>query len=156
MTGTPENPPIDVIDAAYIAGIVDGEGTITLTRKHRDEHRQLAITISSTERPLLEFIKLTTGVGKITNKRVSKEHHAASYTYAVYNRQALALLSAIHPFLRTYKRVRADLILKHYLRLTPRNGKYSTELLRKKKNFEEEVLGVKANSNYCLPGFELN
>ena len=54
MTGTPESPHINVIDAAYIAGVVDGEGTITLTRKHRDEHRQLAITLSSTERPLLE------------------------------------------------------------------------------------------------------
>jgi len=153
MTGTPESPQINVIDAAYIAGVVDGEGTITLTRKHRDEHRQLAISISSTERPLLEFIKLTTGVGKITNKRVSEEHHAPSYTYAVYNRQALALLSAIQPFLKTYKSIRADLILKHYLRLTPRNGKYSTELLQKKKFFEEVVLSFKANSDNLPEGF---
>ena len=156
MTGTPEIPLINVIDAAYIAGVVDGEGTITLTRKHRDEHRQLAITISSTERPLLEFIKSTVGFGKITKKRTSKEHHAASYTYAVYNRQALALLSAIHPFLRTYKRVRADLILKYYLQLTPRNGKYSTELLYKKRIFEEEVLSVKANSDCRPTGHEQN
>lgn len=148
MTGTPEDPLISVFDAAYIAGVVDGEGTITLTRKHRDEHRQLAISISSTERPLLEFIKTTLGVGKITNKRNNKEHHAPSYTYAVYNRQALALLSAIHPFLRTYKKVRADLILKHYLQLTPRNGKYSTALLKEKEVFEEEVLGIRANSNH--------
>ncbi len=27
-------------EAAYIAGLIDGEGTITLTRKHRDENRQ--------------------------------------------------------------------------------------------------------------------
>lgn len=42
------------IDAAYIAGLVDGEGTITLTRKHRHENRQLAVTISNTEKPLLD------------------------------------------------------------------------------------------------------
>lgn len=27
-------------EAAYIAGIIDGEGTITLTRMHRNEHRR--------------------------------------------------------------------------------------------------------------------
>lgn len=31
------------VDAAYIAGIVDGEGTITLTATHRDENRRLVI-----------------------------------------------------------------------------------------------------------------
>jgi hypothetical protein len=29
-------------DAAYIAGLIDGEGTVTLTRKHRNENRQIA------------------------------------------------------------------------------------------------------------------
>lgn len=31
-------------DAAYIAGLIDGEGTITLTRKYRGGNRQLAVT----------------------------------------------------------------------------------------------------------------
>jgi hypothetical protein len=44
-------------DAAYIAGLIDGEGTVTLTRKHRNENRQLCVSISSTERPMLEFVK---------------------------------------------------------------------------------------------------
>jgi intein/homing endonuclease len=35
--------------AAYLAGLIDGEGTIALTRKHRGEHRQLMVSISSTE-----------------------------------------------------------------------------------------------------------
>ena len=43
------------VDAAYIAGLVDGEGTITLSRKHAGEGRQLVLSISNTERPLLEF-----------------------------------------------------------------------------------------------------
>ena len=32
-------------DAAYIAGLIDGEGSILLTRRHRGDHRQLVITI---------------------------------------------------------------------------------------------------------------
>lgn len=146
--GSPANHgSINPVDAAYIAGVIDGEGTITLTRKHRNKNRQLAISISSTERPLLEFIKATIGVGKITNKATSKAHHSPSFAYAVYNRQALALLAEIQPYLKTYKRVRADLVLKNYLELTPRNGKYTSEILKRKKIFEEKLLSVKAYSN---------
>jgi hypothetical protein len=146
MSTSPDPLSINQIDAAYIAGIVDGEGTITLTRKHRNEHRQLAVTISSTERCLLEFVRATCGVGKITNKRVSKSNHAPSFTFSVYNRQALILLEHISPYLRTYKRHRAELILANYLDLTPRNGKYTPLQLERKSAFEAEVLSIRANS----------
>ena len=59
------------VDAAYIAGLIDGEGTVTLTRKHRHENRQLAVTISNTELRLLNFVLGTVGAGKITRKRTS-------------------------------------------------------------------------------------
>jgi len=98
-------------DAAYIAGLIDGEGMVTLTRKHKNENRQLCVSISSTEIELLEFVLSATGVGKITNKQASKSHHAHSYAYAVYNRQALSLLEQTLPYLKSYKHDRADLIL---------------------------------------------
>ena len=82
-------------DAAYIAGLVDGEGTVTLTRRHR---------------------------------------------------QALALLSQTLPWLRSYKRARAELIIRDYVRLTPRNGKYSPDKKRDRIRFENSVLSIKANS----------
>lgn len=133
-------------DAAYIAGLIDGEGTVTLTRKHKNEYRQPCVSISSTERALLEYVLSVTGVGKITNKTVSKSHHSHSYAYAVYNRQALALLEGIFQYLKSYKRKRAELILLDYLAVTPRNGKYTDEILARKKLFEESVLSIKANS----------
>jgi hypothetical protein len=58
-------------DAAYIAGLVDGEGTVALTRKHKNENPQLRVSISSTERQILEFVGQTLGVDKITNKSFS-------------------------------------------------------------------------------------
>ena len=131
------------VDAAYIAGLIDGEGTITLTRKHRNENRQLAISISNTDKGLLEFVLLTIGAGKITAKRTTRPHHTPSYTYAIYNRQALRLLEQVHPHLRTYKRERATLILRDYLALTPRNGKYTEQLQRARANFESTVLRIK-------------
>jgi hypothetical protein len=35
--------PIENTALAYIAGLIDGEGTITLTRLHRSQNRQLVI-----------------------------------------------------------------------------------------------------------------
>lgn len=133
-------------DAAYLAGLIDGEGTATLTRKHKNENRQLAVTISNTERELLEYALETIGAGKITGKRTTQDHHTPSFTYAIYNRQALDLLEQITPFLRTYKRKRAALILSDYVRLTPRNGKYTEAMLIMRQQFESEVLALKGST----------
>jgi LAGLIDADG DNA endonuclease family protein len=131
-------PPI----AAYIAGLIDGEGTITLCRKHKNENRQLAVSISSTEKYLLEYVLEVVGTGKITTKKTVKTHHSPSFTYAIYNRQALSLLEQISLYLQTYKKYRSQLILKDYLRLTPRNGKYNEELKSAKKDFEVQLLNI--------------
>jgi hypothetical protein len=130
------------VDAAYIAGIIDGEGTITLTAMHREENRRLVIAISNTERALLEFIKGAIGAGRITNKRTYSQRHAPSYTYQIGARQALALLGQIAPYLRTYKSARADLLLRDYIRLTPRNGKYDLQTKLERKEFESKVLAT--------------
>lgn len=131
-------------EAAYLAGLIDGEGTITLTRKHANENRQLAISISSTERGILQFVLERTGVGKITNKRRACEQHQPSFAYAVYNRHALALLAQIFPYMHSYKRERARLILDNYIRLTPRNGRYTPSLRAEREAFEHAVMGTKA------------
>ena len=132
-------------DAAYIAGLIDGEGTVTLTRKHKNEYRQLCVSISNTERGLLEYVLAVTGVGKITNKSTSKSHHSHSFAYAVYNRQVLSLLAAVEPYLKSYKRDRTKLILSDYRSGTPRNGKYTDEILARKKILEDSVLSIKPN-----------
>jgi len=60
---------LDTSEAAYIAGLIDGEGTVTLTRAHRNENRRLVVCISNNEIAILRFVKSVTGVGKITSKR---------------------------------------------------------------------------------------
>lgn len=40
------------------------------------------------------------------------------------------------------KRARANLILKDYIRLTPRNGKYTEEMRQLKLKFEEEFFTI--------------
>ncbi len=134
---------LSTAEAAYIAGLVDGEGSITLTRKHRNENRHLGLTISSTELPLLDFVLKTTGVGKITNKERSQYHHSHSFAYAVYNRQALQVLQQIFPYLLSYKSARCALVINDYIKFTPRNGKYSPQLRAARQRFENRFLSIK-------------
>jgi len=139
-------------EAAYIAGLIDGEGTVTLTRKNPNENRGLAITISNTERAILQYVLDTIGAGKITNKRTAKANHTPSYTFHVSNRQALALLRQIRPFLKSHKATRADLVLTDYLRLTPRNGRYTERQLDEREDFVRRFFAIRPSLEGGRPG----
>jgi hypothetical protein len=130
--------------AAYLAGLVDGEGTITLTRIHRHENRRLVVSISNNDAALLNFVKEAIGAGKITTKRTYSLRHSRSFTYQLWSRQALQLLRQISPYLRTYKAERAALALRDYLRLTPRNGRYNAETAAARRDFERDLLALEA------------
>lgn len=142
MIGKHSVQTLSAVDAAYIAGIIDGEGTIALTRRHRNEQRQLEISISNTDTRLLAYIKDCIGAGRVTKKRTYSDAHTPSATYLISNRQALRLLEQVRPYLRTYKANRADLVLTHYLTLTPRNGFYTPEIQRQRDVFIREFLNT--------------
>jgi hypothetical protein len=89
------------IDAAQVAGIIDGEGTITLTGTHRGENRRPVVSISSTEPPLLAYVRSVVGAERIT-RACALPHHSPSFAYTVTSRQALSLLTQVSRFLRTY------------------------------------------------------
>ena len=131
------------VDAAYIAGLIDGEGTISLSRKHHLDNRHLVVSISSTESELLEYVKEVVGAGNISNKRTYSNNHTPSKTYQICNRQALDLLKQIAPFLKSYKADRANLNLDHYLRLTPRNGRYTNQKREEREAFIQQFFDLR-------------
>ncbi len=139
-------------DAAYLAGLIDGEGTIALTRLHCGHNRQLVISVSNTEHSLLEWVLQSTRVGKITSKRTSSPHHAPGLTYTVANRQALAVLAQVTPYLRSYKAERARLVLERYVELTPRNGKYDDALRVERGDFERQFAAISIRRRRIDPG----
>ena len=94
--------------AAYIAGLVDGEGTVTLTRIHAKENRRIVVSIANTEHQILRFVIDQVGAGKITRKKTTSDRHTPSFCYAITSRQALALLRQIVPHLQSHKRQRAS------------------------------------------------
>lgn len=126
-------------DIAYLAGIIDGEGTITLTRMHSNENRKPVITIASTDLELLVYLKDLVG-GVISNKKNYKPNkHKSSYTLSIKKKETVFyLLSSILPYLKIPTKLkRAEFIVNNYNNVTPRNGKYTIEDLIKKKEFEE-------------------
>ena len=129
-------------DAAYLAGIIDGEGTITLTRTHRGENRRPVLSISSTEYALLNYVRTTIGAGRISGKVRSRPHHSPSFAYVITGRQALAVLSQVAPYLRTYKLERARLLLDEYVAVTPRNGRYTAEQRARRAAFETRFFSI--------------
>lgn len=120
----------------------DGRGLFFSTR-HRNERRQLVVSVVSTEPAILDWIIATVDAGKFTGKRTVSDRHAPSFACSIANRQALDLLRQVVTSLRSYKRRRAELVLDEYLAVTPRNGRYSDALDLQRRAFEARFLGYR-------------
>ncbi len=124
---------------AYLAGIIDGEGTVTLTRCHKNQTPSPQLSVSNTDLELLEYIQNLVGCGQIQAKKKSEPHHRQSWHWQTHSvRDNLYILEQIYPFLRV-KKLQAGLILRHYRDVTSRNGRYTSELLEKKRRLVETV-----------------
>lgn len=123
----------------YTAGLIDGEGSVLLSYKNKtDKFRHPNISLTSTTYSLIEFLKNNYG-GHIVSQKVYKKHHKQSWVWKLNGRQAINLLSQLYPFLKEQEKYRrAKLLATKYIKLTPRNGKYTKEQLCKKQDFEKE------------------
>jgi hypothetical protein len=132
-------------EKAYIAGIIDGEGSIMLQKFHSNQLPSPCVSIASTTIELLEWISLKINSGAITKKKnYNSEKHKDSYTLVVRYNNAIELLNEVEPYLVIQaKKLRAKLILEKYKSLTPRNGRYSSELIEAKNKFYNEFINIK-------------
>lgn len=133
------------IEKAYIAGIIDGEGSIMLQWFHSNQYPAPCVSIASTTIELLTWLKDTIGYGVITKKKnYNPEKHKLSYSFVIKQNNAIKLLEDIYPYLIIEsKRKRSEMIITQYKSLTPRNGRYTDELLAKKEMFYEEFINAK-------------
>lgn len=121
----------------YLAGIIDGEGSICLTKQHANQHRSPEITVTSTTYEMLEYMKELCG-GSISHKKIYAEHHKEAWKWGIKGDKAIEFLTQIKDYLLVpEKKYRADLIVNEYKAVTPRNGRYNEETLAKKLDFEK-------------------
>lgn len=132
------------IEKAYIAGIVDGEGSIMLTRFHKNQYHSPCVSISSTDLELLEWVKNTVKAGKInTKKNYNEEKHKNSYTYTIIYDEAIQLLKDIEPYLVIEKKkARAKHIISKYKTVTIRNGRYNDAQRLVKEQFYIDFIAL--------------
>jgi hypothetical protein len=95
-------------EKAYLAGFVDGEGCICIT-KHYNKKRtrspiyHLDLSISSTNLEIVEYIANMTGAGSIHIGVKENEDHRAGYIWVVGCNKAIDVLNEIYPYLRIKK-----------------------------------------------------
>lgn len=125
-------------EKAYIAGIIDGEGTVTLARRHRNKMPSPEVSIANNHLELLRWIKSKIGAGTIIKRTKQKSHHSDSYVLTLTDNKALEVLKIIRHFL-IVKKEHADLLLKRYKATTPRNGRYTAQRMQEKLELVEQI-----------------
>ena len=121
------------VEAAYIAGLFDGEGSISLVRTRKNRWPSPQVAIASNDREVLEWLRTRMG-GSISTKAPRQPTHSISYDWRLTDRRALDFLQAIRRYLLIQRKIRRiDLLLKEYLACTPRNRRYTPELAEQKQ-----------------------
>lgn len=96
-------------DAAYLAGLIDGEGSIAVSRTKTSSSAKAckrgfayraSVTITMTDLAVLEWAKRTAGVGNICVKKARSPNHKQAWSWTVWSIEAATLLAQILPFLK--------------------------------------------------------
>lgn len=134
---------MDFIKIAYVAGVIDGEGSITLAREKKHNFRRPRISISSCD---LEIIQPAVDLfgGSITAKKSKqKEHHLQAYEWRLYGRKALKALCVLVHYMKSPNKIaRSWLLIQEYDSVTQRNGKYNEQQMKEKLDFEHRFLSI--------------
>lgn len=125
------------MDIRYVAGIIDGEGTISLSKQMAgDKFRRPHVSVPSTTIEIVDAFKKQFG-GHITRKKRYNEKHSESWVWVIRDKAAIKFLAKVQKHLIVpEKQFRAGLIVKGYKKVTPRNGKYSYDQMQEKMLFE--------------------
>jgi hypothetical protein len=114
-------------DLAYVAGIIDGEGCISLTRSKNEKGIQVHVQIDHTNEWLLQWLKFAFG-GVVTlrhDKREEIKGWKSMYCWRLRTAEALEFLKLIYPYLRL-KKVQAEIAIK-VLEMRGKKGRRFTE-----------------------------
>lgn len=108
---------VSVEDTAYTAGLMDGEGSVSLAIHHGKVSKiglpnnspMLLVQISMTDRGVIEWLLETWEIGSMTQSyRPKQPHHLPAWGWRIYGASAEGFLHALLPFLRV-KKAQAEL-----------------------------------------------
>lgn len=129
-------------EAAYVAGIIDGEGSLTLAHRKRNEERgwesiEPNVRISNTNLALMEYLSALLGARSYVALGRPKSHWKPQYTISISAfAEIAALLERIMPYL-VIKHRRAEIML-HLVRRRLSQEPYTDEDRRLLQAFKQE------------------
>lgn len=126
MDARRKHPPrvLQASEFAYIAGVIDGEGTIGIYRQGARGHYQMKICISNSSWPLLEWIRERVGGALVLIHKATPKHREG-WQLVVSQYQAAPLLLGCREYLQL-KGPQADLALGYMDEYRP-GGRAPTE-----------------------------
>jgi hypothetical protein len=132
---------MDAVDIGWLAGIMDGEGTVTLMKrygKNNTRFRQPTLSITSTDYEILARVQSLIA-GTICNVSKYKERMKSAWIWSLNGSgRVFGVLQVIGPHLSCPKKKRRTAyLLDHYLRVTKRNGHYTLGERQAKIAFED-------------------
>ena len=117
----------------YLAGFVDGEGSIGITSMRKGQQFVPFLSIGNTNQQILKDIRDFLAIGYVTNGYNSKRNAKTIYHYKLEGRSLLPVLLSLTPLL-VVKKQQAVLVTKWIAQriATPRskrrgNGRYTDE-----------------------------
>lgn len=108
-------------DLFYAAGIIDGEGCITLRYHNKDGRSRplLQVSVGNTDQWLVEWLRSSFG-GNITYRQRVQKNWKPLWLWSAENKIAGEFLELIIPYLRL-KKPQAELAIEFQSRKRPRN-----------------------------------
>ncbi len=103
-------------DLAYIAGFVDGEGTISILRYNRSGNRnrrmdwRAFVGINNTNKEVLEWIRFTVGAGNINANHRKIEGYKTVWKYNLSGSNSILFSKMLLPYLKI-KRTNALILI---------------------------------------------
>lgn len=102
---------LSIEDAAYIAGILDGEGSISLGRTKDGKRYTPSVTIVNGKVALMRYLVETTGLGHVIRRdRQDLPNARISYQWQLRLDEVIPFLSQVTPHLRL-KQQQATLLM---------------------------------------------
>ena len=109
---------VNVVDAGYIAGLFDGEGSVDFARRKekRGNVQSILMRIEMTDEDVLRWVHETLGVGTVRKRNRSpsrKAHWKDAWVYSIRFRDALHVCKLIWPHIKV-KLNKIEQIIDHY------------------------------------------
>lgn len=137
----------NVVDLAWLAGIIDGEGSIFIMKQTRKDRERafnyiLRLSVQSADRIMaFECMKLT-GEGATMDAPTAKENQSNTYKWQVSGRKAANILRDLIPFMRVKKDQAESALLfqestkKHWKHMTPKDYQEQEDFYYKLKQLK--------------------